>query len=35
MVTGTRIRPAVGLAEPAYRILPQNLEAEQGLWARF
>jgi replicative DNA helicase len=33
MVTDRRIRPAAGQDEeqPAYRILPQNLEAEQGL----
>jgi replicative DNA helicase len=33
MVTDRRIRPAAGRDEeqPAYRILPQNLEAEQGL----
>jgi len=32
MVTDRRIRPADGQdEEPAYRIPPQNLEAEQGL----
>ena len=31
MVTDRRIRPAATQEEPAYRILPQNLEAEQGL----
>jgi replicative DNA helicase len=32
MVTDRRIRPAAGRdEEPVYRILPQNLEAEQGL----
>jgi replicative DNA helicase len=33
MVTDKRIRPTAGRDEeqPAYRILPQNLEAEQGL----
>jgi replicative DNA helicase len=32
MVTDRRMRPPIGQdEEPAYRILPQNLEAEQGL----
>ena len=30
-MTDRRIRPAATQEEPAYRILPQNLEAEQGL----
>ena len=31
MVTDRRIKPAATQEEPAYRVLPQNLEAEQGL----
>ena len=31
MVTDRRIRPAATQEKPAYRVLPQNLEAEEGL----